>query len=76
MTLHIIIHRNTVYAEIFAKRKVSPILPSALNGEIFYHANFLSCVIDHIHRGYGNLYRIDENLFHRIFTVAAKIKFT
>ena len=35
---------STIYAEIFARRKFSPISPSALYWRNFYCVNFLSCV--------------------------------
>ena len=56
-------HRN------FARRKLSPILPLVLNGEIFIMRIFWS-----LHRGYtctcmaGNLYYIGKNSFHRLIS--------
>ena len=41
-------------------RKVSPILPPALVGEMFITLNFFV-------RGYGGLYRIGKNIFHEFF---------
>ena len=43
-----IIIDNTVYAEIFARRKFLPISSSALIGEIFIAHNFLSRANDYI----------------------------
>ena len=47
----------TVQAEIFARRKFSPISPPALIGEIFYPRMFCPVL----------MYCIGENLFHRKF---------
>ena len=44
---------TTVYIEIFATHS---------HWQKFNHANFLS-----LHRGYGDLYCIDENSFHELF---------
>jgi hypothetical protein len=54
---------NNIHVEIFIRRNFSLISPSALNGEIFITQKVCPVII--IHRGYGDLYCIDENSFCR-----------